>query len=130
MSAAAGCTIRYYYATMAYTVFSKNRTVYHTVWYRSTGNCNNSIYVTQANDRLSANPSSGGIYWWYTTWEGAAAGVSWGMGCRALSSGGLNHYYSGSGWFGYSGYRWGDEVIDWSPCAGGTGNSYTSTVYI
>ena len=130
VSSDGSCPVYYYSAGVSYTVFSKSRTVYHSVFYRTSGNCDGGIYVTSAYDQLSANPSSGGIYWRYTIWNGALIGNTWGMGCRQLSDVSSRHSYGSPGWFGYSSsqYSWADEVIDYYPCTGGSGNSYVGQV--
>lgn len=84
------------------------------------------VYINRATNTLSRSVA---MYWRYTYYsKPVAGGPSWNINCRRISTSGTTHNYDdGSGsWKVRVGGHFVDETLDWSPCAGGTGNSYTS----
>lgn len=121
-SEALACSDRGFSKSLSYYANSPGVTVYSTVYLWQDYTC--ATGLSSATARLSWNAD---LYWRFSEYFAPGQYYYNSHGCTNLSTSNTYDQYNVTRPFGYL-YR--DESINFSPCAGGWGDSYTGSVYL
>jgi hypothetical protein len=121
-ASASACNEGGYSRSLSYRAYDPGVTIYSTVYYWQEYSCASGLSSAVAS--LSWNAD---LYWRWAEYFAPGAYYYNSHGCTNLSTGTTSDSYYISRPLGYL-YR--DESINFSPCAGGWGDSYTGSVYL